>query len=91
MRDQQKTIKFKRDVRLAKRRGKDMTKLTSVMSDLIDEIPLRPALKDHPLKGEFDGCRECHLEPNWLLIYALNEKPKTVTFILTGTHADLFK
>ena len=58
------------------------------MQDLIAEKPLSPAPLDHPLKGEYVDCRECHIESDWLFIYLI-DKPDIV-FIRTGTHVDLF-
>lgn len=80
---------FKRDLKLIKKRGKDIRKLYNILSDLIDQKPLAKKHVDHPLKGEYSDCRECHIEPDWLLIYFI--KANSITFIRTGTHADLFK
>lgn len=79
---------FKKDLKLMKKRGKDTQKLYSLMSDLINERVLARKHTDHPLKGEYNDCRECHIEPDWLLIYIT--KGKSITFIRTGSHADLF-
>jgi mRNA interferase YafQ len=79
---------FKRDVRLAQKRGKKMEKLSAAMQLLIDEQPLDRAYLDHPLKGDWKGCRDLHIEPDWLLIYSLDDD--AVRFERTGTHADLF-
>jgi mRNA interferase YafQ len=80
---------FKRDLKLIKKRGKNIQKLYDIMSDLIHQNPLAKKHVDHPLKGEYSDCRECHIEPDWLLIYLI--KDNSITFIRTGTHADLFK
>lgn len=80
---------FKKDLKLMEKRGKDLQKLKSVMSDLIHQKPLAKKYVDHSLKGEYTDCRECHIEPDWLLIYLI--AGKTITFIRTGTHADLFR
>lgn len=72
------------------RRGKDLTKLRRVAELIIDEAGLAPRLRDHPLKGEFIGHRECHIEPDWLLIYRVDSSDNSVHFARTGTHADLF-
>jgi mRNA interferase YafQ len=71
------------------RRGKDLQKLRRVLDLLIDSKPLPPELKDHPLRGEFAGSRDCHLEPDWVLIYSLEKDH--VRFERTGTHSDLFQ
>ena len=80
---------FQRDVKLAERRGKDMRKLKQILSLLIAGQALPARLKDHPLKGEWKGCPDLHIEPDWLLIYRVDGK--TVRFERTGTHADLFR
>jgi mRNA interferase YafQ len=86
-----RTSQFKKDVKLASKRGKDLAKLKVVLDLLIagDELPA--AYKDHPLRGNFAGSRDCHIEPDWLLIYTLKEKDTHVCFERTGTHGDLFR
>jgi mRNA interferase YafQ len=79
---------FRRDVKLAKRRGKDMAKLRHVLRLLVDGKALPVRLRDHPLRGEWRGWRDLHIEPDWLLIYKVDAT--TVRFERTGTHADLF-
>ena len=80
--------KFEKDIKRLIKRGYDLEKLCSVIEDLVNEKPLSKKLRDHSLKGEYDDCRECHIEPDWLLIYLL-AKPDII-FIRTGTHSDLF-
>lgn len=80
---------FKKDLKLVEKRGKDLKKLKEVMSNLINQRRLAKKHVDHPLKGDYVDCRECHIEPDWLLIYLLEEE--RITFIRTGTHSDLFK
>jgi mRNA interferase YafQ len=84
------TGQFRRDVKLARRRGKDLGKLRMAMEIIVGGNPLPPQYRDHPLRGEFHGSRDCHLEPDWLLIYTLNPSDPVVCFERTGTHADLF-
>jgi len=84
-----RSSQFKKDVRRMDRRGKDLQKLRRVLDLLIDAKPLPPELKDHPLRGEFAGSRDCHLEPDWVLIYSLEKDH--VRFERTGTHSDLFQ
>jgi mRNA interferase YafQ len=86
-----RTSQFKRDVKRADKRGKDLAKLRAVLELLIDGEPLPPELRDHPLRGNFAGSRDCHLEPDWLLIYTLSENGAHVCFERTGTHSDLFQ
>jgi len=82
---------FKKDVRRAEKRGKDLAKLKAMLERLIDGGPLPPEFRDHPLRGDFAGSRDCHIEPDWLLIYTLTEKGAHVRFERTGTHSDLFR
>lgn len=79
---------FKRDVKLAEKRGKDMNKLRTVIGLLLDGQPLPRELDDHPLKGEWKPSRDLHLEPDWVLIYEADDD--SVRFWRTGTHSDLF-
>jgi mRNA interferase YafQ len=88
MRSARYTGQFKRDVKLAQKRGKDMDKLKRVVGLLLEGSPLPRELGDHPLKGEWKECRDCHLEPDWLLIYSI--EGEVVTFERTGSHADIF-
>lgn len=79
---------FKKDVKLAKKRGKDMNKLAAIMQLLIDGLPLPVALRDHALTGNWLPRHDLHIEPDWLLIYIADDEH--VHFDRTGTHADLF-
>ena len=72
-----------------KRRGKDMFKIQQIMKGLADEEPLEPRHRDHNLVGPYIGCRECHVEPDWLLIYSIGND--WIRFERTGTHSDLFE
>lgn len=80
---------FSKDLKRALKRGKSAEKLKAIMIQLIEEKTLAPRYRDHSLKGEHADCRECHVEPDWLLIYLI--KDYDIIFIRTGTHADLFK
>lgn len=84
------TNKFKKGLKLAKRRGLDIKLLETLVEKLLHGIPLDEKYKDHELKGKFKGFCECHIQPNWLLIYLVEEEVLTLTLIDTGTHADLF-
>jgi mRNA interferase YafQ len=79
----------KKDIKRQVRRGKDMARLKVVMDALIDEQPLPVQLKDHPLRGEWSGSRDCHVESDWVLIHTL--EASHVRFERTGTHSDLFE
>lgn len=84
------TNKFKKGLKLAKRRGLDITLLEAMVEKLLHGIPLDEKNKDHELKGKFKGFRECHIQPDWLLIYLVEDEVLALTLIDTGTHADLF-
>ena len=79
---------FKRDLKRTKKRGKDMEKIKVPMRLLIDGFDLPEAYLDHPLKGNWKGCRDLHIEPDWILIYRLQDD--ALRFERTGTHSDLF-
>jgi mRNA interferase YafQ len=83
------TNRFEKDLKLMIKRGSDPESIKSVVRKLIDEIPLEHKHRDHPLIGNFKDRRECHIEPDWLLIYRL--EGSMIIFERTGTHADLFK
>ena len=82
------TKQFSRDVKLARRRGKNLEKLKLIVRSLVAGEELDPIHRDHKLIGEFAGRRECHIESDWLLVYKV--EAKTIIFERTGTHADLF-
>jgi mRNA interferase YafQ len=83
-----RTTQFKRDAKLAEKRGRQMSKLKTIMKKLAEQEILDPKYKDHKLGGEYKNHRECHVEPDWLLIYRLT--PVEIHFVRTGTHSDLF-
>ena len=91
MRTFQRASQFKKDVKRVEKRGKNLAKLRVVLELLIDGDPLPPEYRDHPLQGEFSGSRDCHVEPDWILIYTLTENQCHVRFERTGTHSDLFR
>lgn len=80
---------FKRDIKRVKKRGRDLDKLKIVVLELLNERVLDPKYKDHPLTGNYKGGRECHIEPDWLLIYTI--VGRDLILARTGTHSDLFK
>lgn len=65
--------------------------LDSIVDKLLLGIPLDEKNYDHPLKGKWNGFRECHIQPDWLLIYLIEDDILTLTLVETGTHADLYK
>ena len=91
MRTFSRTTQFKKDVKLADRRGKDLAKLKAVLELLIAGDMLPPQYKDHPLRGNFAGSRDCHVQPDWVLIYTLTDDNSHVRFERIGTHSDLFR
>lgn len=85
------TGKFKKGLKLAKKRGLDISLLKEVVTTLQQGLPLDEKFRDHELKGKYKGFRECHIQPDWLLIYLIENNVLTLTLVDTGTHADLFK
>ena len=83
-----RTSQFKRDVKRIKKRGNDLVKLKQIINSLCHGSPLAPINKDHRLKGTLKDCRECHIEPDWLLIYRI--EANEIQLIRTGSHSDLF-
>ena len=84
------TGKFKKSLKLAKRRGLNLELLDEVVTMLQKNIPLEEKYRDHGLKGKYQGFRECHIQPDWLLIYLKENDVLTLTLVDTGSHADLF-
>jgi mRNA interferase YafQ len=88
MRSLHYTSQFKKDFKRMRKRGADMKKLHEVIEKLVNEEKLDARYKDHPLQGKFAEAHDCHISPDWILIYAIvgNE----LRLIRTGTHSDLF-
>ncbi len=84
------TSQFKKDYKLAQRRHLDIAKLDDIIGKLADSETLPPANKDHPLSGNWANHRECHIAPDWLLIYQIKNDVLVLTLTRTGTYADLF-
>ena len=83
------TGKFKKSLKRAKKRGLDISLLEEVVDKLQNDIKLEEKYHDHDLKGNFKGFRECHIQPDWLLMYLKEEEVLTLTLVDTGSHADL--
>jgi mRNA interferase YafQ len=83
--------KFLKDLKLAKRRGLDLQELTNVTDILQTGQSLPAKYRDHSLMGNYKGFRECHINPDWLLIYKIKETIQVISLYRTGTHSDLFK
>lgn len=86
----QKTSQFKKDFKLALKRNCDVKKLRKVISLLADGETLPEEYLDHSLRGTYNGYRECHIEPDWLLVYKITEQVLILTLYRTGSHSDLF-
>ena len=84
------TGQSKKDVKLLKKQGKNFDKLFNVIEKLANDETLDPKNRDHSLSGNFSNCRECHVEPDWLLIYQKNESALVLLLVQTGSHSDLF-
>ena len=89
MRSVRTTKQFKKDVKRLKKQGKNFEKLKIVINALCEGANLEEKYRDHKLTGGFQPARECHIEPDWLLIYELT--PEAVKLRRTGSHSDLFK
>lgn len=84
------TNRMKKDAKLMQKRGKDMRKLVNTLSLLASGNPMPAQYKDHSLTGNLHDFRECHVEPDWLLIYQIYEDLLVISATATGSHADLF-
>ena len=84
------TGRFKKDYKLALSRGRDISKLDAVISALANGQTLEERYRDHALSGKWKRHRECHIEPDWLLVYRINEDELELFLFRTGTHSDLF-
>lgn len=82
------TNSFAKDIKLAQKRGKNIDKLKKIIELLVNKEPIPQKYRDHNLVGNFIGRRECHIEPDWLLIYKIDKDD--IIFERTGTHSDLF-
>jgi len=85
------TKQFKKDYKKAKKQNKNLKKLEDIMAELEAERQMPLKFRDHLLAGKFEGSRECHIEPDWLLIYRIDKPESEIIFERTGTHSDLFK
>ena len=81
---------FKKDYKRIVKRGYDIRLLEEVISILAENRPLPQKYRDHSLSGDYSGCRECHITPDWLLIYQIRENELILYLMRTGTHSDLF-
>ena len=84
------TSRFKKDKKKKKQQGKDIEKLFDIVEKIAKDEKLDEKYRDHPLAGNFKGSRECHIEPDFLLIYEKFEDLLVLSLVRTGSHADLF-
>lgn len=82
--------RFKKDLKRAKKRGLDLDLLEAVVDQLAKRIPLPEKNHDHALTGDYIGFRECHVAPDWLLVYRVEDEELELFLFRTGTHSDLF-
>jgi mRNA interferase YafQ len=82
--------RFKNDYKLVKKRGYDIRLMEEVLEILCAEQPLPGKYRDHALSGNYNGQRECHITPDWLLIYEIADAELILNLTRTGTHSDLF-
>ena len=85
-----RTAQFKKDFKRLIKQGVDVQPLLEIVAQLSKEEPLDEKFRDHPLKGEWLGFRECHIKPDWLLIYFVDKGELILTLSRTGSHSDLF-
>ncbi|WP_352401581.1 type II toxin-antitoxin system YafQ family toxin [Synergistes jonesii] len=84
------TAQFKRDLKKARKQGKEMAAMDKAVSLLQNREPLPPKFKDHALTGDWKGYRECHVSPDWLLVYLVEDDVLVLTLTRTGSHAEIF-
>jgi mRNA interferase YafQ len=82
------TSQFRKDIKRLKKRGKDLAKLKEIVLRIVEGQPLEPKHRDHPLTGHWSGSRDCHIEPDWLLLYRADDN--MLYLERSGTHSDLF-
>lgn len=80
---------FKKDYKKVKKRGYNIQLLENVLELLARQEPLPPKYKDHALTGDYKGFRECHITPDWLLVYEIHDEELILVLTRTGTHSDL--
>ena len=85
------TNQFKKDLKLAKKQGKTLSKLLTVIELLANGETLDMKYRDHALTGDYSGTRECHIEPDWLLVYEIRNNVLILVLYRLGSHSELFK
>ena len=89
MKQLSQTTQFSKDLKRMRKRGKSLGILKSIVTNLAKGKKLDPKFKDHPLTGRWKNARDCHIEPDWVLIYTIDER--SLRLERTGSHSDLFK
>jgi mRNA interferase YafQ len=84
------TTRYKKELKKVLKRGNDINLIKTVVLKLANGVPLEVKHRDHPLAGSYAGFRECHITPDWLLIYLIENDIMTLTLTRTGSHSDLF-
>lgn len=84
------STRFQKDLKRIQKRGYNIALLTEVIKQLASGKELPPKNRDHQLVGDYAGCRECHITPDWLLVYELSDSELILYLTRTGTHSDLF-
>ena len=84
------TTQFKSDLKLAKKQNKDLERLFAVVENLANDVPLDPKCRDHALTGNYISYRECHVEPDWLLVYKKSADILVLLLYRVGSHSNLF-
>ena len=84
------TTLYQKDAKRVRKCGKDMARVVAVVDALSHRRPLAARHRDHALSGDWQGWRDCHVEPDWVLIYRVDEQARELILARTGTHADLF-
>ncbi len=84
------TAQFRKDLKRMQKQHKNMDLINQILKMLANGEPLPPANRDHALAGNYSGCRECHIQPDWLLIYEISENTLYLYLTRTGSHSDLF-
>ena len=85
------TNQFKKDLKLSQKQGKDVEKLFEIVEKLANGEKLDDKYRDHSLTGDYKGCRECHIEPDWLLVYEIFDDVLVLLLNRVGSHSELFE
>lgn len=90
MREIVQTSRFKKELKIASKRGCNIENLRTILKMLVNDEPLPERCHDHNLSGRYEGYSECHIEPDWLLVYRKDNEKLYLILYRTGTHSDLF-